>query len=614
MANKELKARVKNKRDTAANWESKNPVILNGEVILVDTNAGELRAKIGDGTKTYKQLPFYDEVLRNLITDKSNLALSSAKEYTDSEISEWVGDSTVATQISEATANYLPLSGGVINGNVDTNDAYMYNLGSDTHPFGMVYAGTFKGNLEGSATSATTAGKLSTDNGSATQPVYFSDGKPVACTYTLEKSVPSDAKFTDTTYTLSSFGITATASELNKLDGCTATVTELNYVDGVTSNIQTQLNGKAASTSPKISTSIELHGATPYIDFHFNNDQGDYTSRIIESASGTLNVDANLQVNGTNVSLDGHTHGLNTSTITGILPVSKGGTNATTAAAARTNLGAQATIRGAATTVTDSDLTKNRALISSDGGKIAVSAVTSTELGYLDGVTSPIQMQLTNLGSRITNSTNALQDSLDSHTHASLTHSDGVGKVAITKDGDYYYFRAPNSNTYCGSGTYPWYKICTKRLEVTSAKPQFTFIGSDGGGSTVSSGANVFVGATGLLSRSSTSSSRTIKHDIKKLEDEQIKAERLYDVNIYQAKYNADILDEADNRYLKDLPMFIIEDLDEKYPIVIDKPSDNVKEWSWNSQYIIPPMLKLIQDQKKEIDVLKERLDILESK
>lgn len=52
-------------------------------------------------------------------------------------------------------------------------------------------------------------------------------------------------KDTNTTYSLSSFGITATASELNKLDGVTATAAELNYVDGVTSNIQTQLNNKA---------------------------------------------------------------------------------------------------------------------------------------------------------------------------------------------------------------------------------------------------------------------------------------------------------------------------------------------------------------------------------
>ena len=46
----------------------------------------------------------------------------------------------------------------------------------------------------------------------------------------------------DTTYTLGSFGVTATASELNVLDGITATTTELNYVDGVTSNIQTQID------------------------------------------------------------------------------------------------------------------------------------------------------------------------------------------------------------------------------------------------------------------------------------------------------------------------------------------------------------------------------------
>lgn len=47
---------------------------------------------------------------------------------------------------------------------------------------------------------------------------------------------------------LADLGVTATAAELNKLDGCTATVTELNYVHGVTSAIQTQLNGKVPTT------------------------------------------------------------------------------------------------------------------------------------------------------------------------------------------------------------------------------------------------------------------------------------------------------------------------------------------------------------------------------
>lgn len=46
--------------------------------------------------------------------------------------------------------------------------------------------------------------------------------------------------------------LTATANELNVLDGITATTTELNYTDGVTSNIQTQLNSKASLESPAL--------------------------------------------------------------------------------------------------------------------------------------------------------------------------------------------------------------------------------------------------------------------------------------------------------------------------------------------------------------------------
>ena len=55
------------------------------------------------------------------------------------------------------------------------------------------YAGS--GSAGGSANSAV---RLDSSAGSATQPVYFSGGKPVACTYTLGKSVPSNAVFTDT--------------------------------------------------------------------------------------------------------------------------------------------------------------------------------------------------------------------------------------------------------------------------------------------------------------------------------------------------------------------------------------------------------------------------------
>ena len=56
-------------------------------------------------------------------------------------------------------------------------------------------SGTFSGSLSGNASSATA---LTSSAGSTIQPIYFSGGKPVACSYTLGKSVPSNAVFTDT--------------------------------------------------------------------------------------------------------------------------------------------------------------------------------------------------------------------------------------------------------------------------------------------------------------------------------------------------------------------------------------------------------------------------------
>ena len=69
------------------------------------------------------------------------------------------------------------------------------------------------------------------DAGSKTQPVYFSEGKPVACTYTLGKSVPSNAVFTDTVYTLPK----ATTSALGGVmpDGTTITADENGVISAV---------------------------------------------------------------------------------------------------------------------------------------------------------------------------------------------------------------------------------------------------------------------------------------------------------------------------------------------------------------------------------------------
>ncbi len=68
----EFNTRIKFKRDTSANWTSSNPVLLDGEVIIVDTANGGVRMKVGDGKKTYSQLPFDDEDIYNTLAGKSD--------------------------------------------------------------------------------------------------------------------------------------------------------------------------------------------------------------------------------------------------------------------------------------------------------------------------------------------------------------------------------------------------------------------------------------------------------------------------------------------------------------------------------------------------------------
>lgn len=95
--------------------------------------------------------------------------------------------------------------------------------------------------------------------------------------------------------------------------------------------------------------------------------------------------------------------------VSGILAVANGGTGNssvdTTPVSASTKmvtsggvftaLGTkQATITGAASTITTNNLTVSRALVSDASGKVAASSVSSTQIGYLADVTSAIQGQL----------------------------------------------------------------------------------------------------------------------------------------------------------------------------------------------------------------------------
>ena len=127
--------------------------------------------------------------------------------------------------------------------------------------------------------------------------------------------------------------------------------TEFGYLNGVTSAIQTQLDGKEATITA--GTTGQYY-------------RGDKTFQTLDkTAVGLSNVDNTSDLN---------------------KPIST---------ATQTALdGKQATITGAATTIDTEDLTASRALVSDGSGKVAVSDVTATELGYLDGVTSAVQTQV----------------------------------------------------------------------------------------------------------------------------------------------------------------------------------------------------------------------------
>ena len=119
MATKTLASRIKMKRDTSANWNTNNPILLNGEIIIVDTEAGETRYKIGDGVKTYSQLPFQDEYIRNLIAnklDKTATAADSSK-LNGQLASYYAVDSNVVHKNGAETIAGVKTFSGKINAN-----------------------------------------------------------------------------------------------------------------------------------------------------------------------------------------------------------------------------------------------------------------------------------------------------------------------------------------------------------------------------------------------------------------------------------------------------------------------------------------------------------------
>jgi len=107
---------------------------------------------------------------------------------------------------------------------------------------------------------------------------------------------------TNASNALINLGITATAGELNRLDGISTSTGELNFVDGVTSAIQEQLDGKqstlitgsgiiiSASVISSTGDTTELNSFTSSIQSEVNSLQAVTSSYILTSQTSSMTV------------------------------------------------------------------------------------------------------------------------------------------------------------------------------------------------------------------------------------------------------------------------------------------------------------------------------------
>lgn len=83
MANNEIKTRIKQRYDTFANWQSKNPILLEGEVARVRMEDNTVRTKTGNGTAIkFNDLAWDDKNLYDLNTSN---AIGVSKDYVDEQ-------------------------------------------------------------------------------------------------------------------------------------------------------------------------------------------------------------------------------------------------------------------------------------------------------------------------------------------------------------------------------------------------------------------------------------------------------------------------------------------------------------------------------------------------
>lgn len=146
-----------------------------------------------------------------------------------------------------------------------------------------------------------------------------------------------------------------------------------------------------------------------------------------------------------------------------------------------------------------------------------------------------------------------------------------------------------SGNVDLGSTAYPWYNLYLSHCVYYTDPPS-------GGGTAV------YINSNGALVK--YSSDRRLKNSIEAVTSDELNPERLYELPIWQYKYNDNVLEDGDDLKGKTVIGFMADEVASVYPRACAYDKDGVPT-SWNPNVMIPAMLALIQKQKQEIEELR---------